>query len=244
MCGSDVASAARTGTIDEFALASRSQASPASRIDRCRRAADRPARDDGGIEVARMHHRTKRRDVSPRRTWKRPGLAARPSNKRLSGSHDPDDVTLRIGEQRDRRLGSDLGERHDHATTAGGSLVEDALRIVGMDVERDVARATVLARTDPTGEAVVLAVHAVPARVVRVEAPAEHVLVELLQCGAVLAGDLDVDDLGSHRGPPSLVAAHHRPPRISTTNGPAPNRQRRTPERLGTSARDPPPRSG
>src|SRR4051794_28281786 len=133
------------------------------------------------------------------REEERPGPRARPSNKPLSGSHDPDDVTLRIGEKRDRRLGGDLRERHDHPPTARRSLVEDVLRIVGVHVERHVAGAAVLTCADPARDAVVLAIHTVSAGVVRIEAPAEHVLVELLECAAVLAGDLDVDDLGSHR---------------------------------------------
>ena len=31
--------------------------------------------------------------------------------------HDPDDVSLGVGEERDGGLGSDLGQRHDHAPT-------------------------------------------------------------------------------------------------------------------------------
>src|SRR3954466_10261485 len=127
------------------------------------------------------------------------GPLARPSNKRLSGSHDPDDVTLWIGQQRDRRLGGDLRERHDDPPTARRSLVEDALGIVGVHVERHVAGAAVLTCADPACDAVVLSVHAVSAGVVRIEPPAEHALVELLWGAPLLAGDLDVDVLGSHR---------------------------------------------
>ena len=57
--------------------------------------------------------------------------------------HDPDDVTLGVGEERDRGLRRDLGERHDHLAPARGDLVEHGLRVVRVDVERHMARAAV-----------------------------------------------------------------------------------------------------
>src|SRR6188474_1492019 len=115
-----------------------------------------------------------------------------------SDLHQADDVPLRIGEQRDRGLGRDLGERHDDAATIGLHLGQGALRILGPDVEGDVPRTAVGSSADAGGQ-VLLAEHAVAARVVGVEAPAEDVAVELLQLLAILAHHFDVDDLVSHR---------------------------------------------
>ena len=66
------------------------------------------------------------------------------------------------------------------------------------DMLLNVAGATVGSRAD-AGSQLFLAEHAVAARVVGVEAPAEDVAVELLQLLAVLAHHLDVDDLVGHR---------------------------------------------
>src|SRR5947207_1842289 len=81
-------------------------------------------------------------------------------------------------------------------------LGERALRVVGVDVELDAWRLPVARRADPAGDAILLAVHAVAAGVVGVEVPAEDVAIEALQPFAVVAGDLDVDDLCRHGIPP------------------------------------------
>ena len=106
-------------------------------------------------------------------------------------------MALRVGEERDRRLGGDLGQRHNHAAARLLDLAQGRLRIVGADVEGHVPVATVLRWPDAGGH-LALAQEPVAAGVVRVQLPAEHVAVELLELGAVLAGHLDVDDRSCH----------------------------------------------
>src|SRR5262245_17288061 len=77
------------------------------------------------------------------RSWPTPGSATEGSLWRSleSGLHDPDDVAFGVGEQGDRRLRGDGGQRHDHATAVALDAVEDALWVVTVNVERDVAGA-------------------------------------------------------------------------------------------------------
>ena len=95
-----------------------------------------------------------------------------------------------------------------------------------MDIERDIAGAAVLRCADPAGQSVLLAVHPVAAGIVGVEVPAEDVAVELLELGPVLARDLDMDNLRSHRG---ILLGCRAPapgrPVTLTTNGECRNRQ-------------------
>ena len=79
-----------------------------------------------------------------------------------------------------RRLGRHLGQRHPYLSAGPHDLVEDALRVVGVDMGGDVDRAAILSGADAARDAVVLAVHA-SARIVRVETPADDVLVEVLR---------------------------------------------------------------
>ena len=67
-----------------------------------------------------------------------------------------------------------------------------------MDVELDPWGLPVARSADAAGDAVVLAVHAVAARVVGVQVPAEDVAIEALERVAVAAGDLNVNDLCRH----------------------------------------------
>ena len=94
------------------------------------------------------------------------------------GLHEADDVSLRIGEQGDRRLRRDLGERHEHSAAALFDSLQRRGRVIGVHVERHTPLLPLGCRTDAAGH-LALADEAVAAWVVGVERPPEHVAVEL-----------------------------------------------------------------
>ncbi len=145
-------------------------------------------------------------------TDRRPGTSsckspAARSRRRVASSpppascwlHQADDVTLRVREQRDRRLRRDLGQRHEHPAAKRLDLGEGGLRVAGVDVERHSAGRSLRCVPDAAGDGLAFAAqHAVTAGVAGVELPAENILVELLELRPVLAGDFDVNDRISH----------------------------------------------
>ena len=107
-------------------------------------------------------------------------------------------MALWICEERDVRLGRHLGERHEDFASRLLHLLQHVLWVVGVDVELHARRLALAGRTDTAGNPVSLAIHAVPAGIVGVQAPAEDIAVEPLQTLTVTPGDLDVDDLCRH----------------------------------------------
>src|SRR3979409_752175 len=96
----------------------------------------------------------------------------------------------RVGEQGDRRVWRDLGERHDHPAAERLDPLEGRPGVLDVDVEGDGAVAAVLRGTEAGREPAVFAVHPVAPGVVRVEVPVERLAVEALEGRAVLAGGL------------------------------------------------------
>src|SRR5438105_3764316 len=130
----------------------------------------------------------------------RPGReGAGPPSWSWEGLHQPDDVSLGIGEESDGGARRDLGEGHQDPPAELLDLLQRGRGVVRLDVERDTSGTTVRCGSDPAPDGVVLALdHPVTLRVVGVQLPAEDRGVEALKGGAVLAHDLEVDDLARH----------------------------------------------
>src|SRR5215216_334055 len=138
------------------------------------------------------------------------------------GRDEADHVALRIFEDRDRDAHRQLGRRHGRLAAELLGLVERALQVVGLHVERDVG---LVLRVRSHASADALAVCAgvddpVLHRVVGVDLPAEQLRVEVLQALAVLPHDLEVDygmahsdaslELGSRPASPPAAAVASR----------------------------------
>ena len=139
------------------------------------------------------------------------------------GLHDPDDVPLGIGEECDRRLGRDLGQRHDHLAAARRDLVERRPAVVGVDVERDVARRRRPGPRRSRRSARRPGGTCRSRRGCSCRGSSRRCRCRTSGASAPsLPRDLDVNDLGSHREPPRWpVRRTIRSAFTQTTNGPA-----------------------
>src|SRR5215475_1867753 len=102
-------------------------------------------------------------------------------------------MALWVGEQRDRDL-RELGHGHDRRPAESLRLVERRLRVVRVDVERDVP-IPVGRLADPAADPAVLLLDERVRHLALdlLGLPAEELAVELLQLAEVLARDLEVD---------------------------------------------------